>query len=58
MGWNGQTADFDIWLGNATTAAAAELGDRVRLGALVGYEPADRHPTGWAYRTDPISQLA
>jgi len=50
MRWNQKTADFDIWLGNATRAAAAELGDRVRLGELVGYEPAEKHPTGWAFR--------
>jgi hypothetical protein len=52
MGWNQRTVDFDIWLGNATRAAAAELGDRIRLGELVGYEPAEKHPTGWAFRAD------
>ena len=58
MGWNQQTIDFDIWLGNATRAAAAEMGDRVRLGELVGYEPAEKYPSGWAYRTDRSSSAA
>jgi hypothetical protein len=51
LGWNQRTADFNIWLGNATKAAAAELGDRVKR-ELVGYEPAEKHPTGWACRAD------
>jgi hypothetical protein len=58
MGWNQRTVDFDIWLGNATRTAAAEMGDRVRLGELVGYEPTEKHPTGWAYRANQNSPPA
>ena len=50
MGWNPSTVDFDIWLGNATAGTIAKLGSSVRSGGLIGYEPADKHPSGWAYR--------
>jgi hypothetical protein len=48
--WNPREADFNIWIGNATRDAAAKLGSKVRIGELIGYEPADKHPTGWACR--------
>jgi hypothetical protein len=48
MGWNPSTVAFDIWLGNATKDIIAKLGSRVRSGGLIGYEPADKHPSGWA----------
>jgi hypothetical protein len=32
MGWNQRTVDFDIWLGNATRAAAAEMGRPCQAG--------------------------
>ena len=50
MGWNLLTVDFDIWLGNATAETIAKLGSRVKAGELIGYEDADKHPSGWAYR--------
>jgi hypothetical protein len=50
MSWNQQTVDFDKWLGTATRDAIAKLGSGVRVGRLVGYEPANKHPSGWGYR--------
>jgi hypothetical protein len=50
MSWNQQTVDFDRWLGTATRDAIAKLGSGVRVGRLVGYEPANKHPSGWGYR--------
>jgi hypothetical protein len=49
-GWNQSTLDYDVWLGNATRDAIAKLGSRVKVGELIGYEPADNHPSGWAFR--------
>jgi hypothetical protein len=50
LAWDSLTSDFNVWLGNATAATILKLGSRVRAGVAVGYEPADKHPTGWAYR--------
>jgi hypothetical protein len=50
MGWNPSTVDFDIWLGTANAETIAKLGSNAKAGPLVGYEPAEKHPTGWGYR--------
>jgi hypothetical protein len=46
--WNSTTGLFDTWLGTATRTAIAQLGQQVQVGGLVGYEVADRFPSGWA----------
>ena len=53
MAWNHQTVDFDKWLGTATRDAITKMGPNVKIGRLVGYEPASNHPSGWAYRASP-----
>jgi hypothetical protein len=45
MGWKLSTVDFDQWLKDAI----AKLGSDARVGRLVGFEPANKHPSGWGY---------
>jgi len=58
MGWNPSTVDFDIWLGTATAETITKLGSKVRRGPLVGYERADKHPSGWGYRVPEFHRAA
>jgi hypothetical protein len=38
------------WLGTATRAAAAKVGPNVVISHLLGYEQAEKFPSGWACR--------